>query len=380
MKILKQIESHYNALITNSDQDNDPFRIIIMGTAETGKLHLIKTVRNHLEEMARNYNTNAQSPVLVLAPTRVVAFNIHRITIYSALSIPIRSSNFDLDGERLKQLQKKLSNMKYFIFDEKSMIGHKILNIVDMRLRQAFPKHKNQPFGNCSIILVGDFDQLPLVLDEPIYLQISRHDLLSNDGVISYKQFREVYKLNIIQRQSGDSEEQRNFRDILLRMCDGESTEDDWRIFAIRFIDSPATLSLENKQFSDATYIFPRKADVDEFNFDKLRILNCPVARINIIHTCGNEACKADSDVAKDLEAQLLLARGTRVMLRANLWTELGLVNRSMGIIQEIIFEENQGPPSLPIAVLIEFDNYSGPAITTLEGKKLVPIPPIRYT
>jgi len=51
-----------------------------------------------------------------------------------------------------------------------------------------------------------------------------------------------------------------------------------------------------------------------------------------------------------------------------------------MGTVREIVFEENQGPPCLPKAVLIEFDNYTGPAITTTEGKKLVPIPPIRFT
>ena len=49
-----------------------------------------------------------------------------------------------------------------------------------------------------------------------------------------------------------------------------------------------------------------------------------------------------------------------------------------MEIIQEILFKEGQGPPSLPNAVLIEFGNYTGPAIVTSEGKKLVPIVPIR--
>ncbi|GBC49388.2 ATP-dependent DNA helicase PIF1-like [Rhizophagus irregularis DAOM 181602=DAOM 197198] len=69
------------------------------------------------------------------------------------------------------------------------------------------------------------------------------------------------------------------------------------------------------------------------------------------------DAPKADSNTEKDLEAHLLLARGARFILRANLWTDAG-----------------QGPQSLPNAVLIEFDNYTGPAITTLEGKKLVPM------
>jgi hypothetical protein len=89
---------------------------------------------------------------------------------------------------------------------------------------------------------------------------------------------------------------------------------------------------------------------------------------------------RVDPDLVKGLEAQLLLARGVRVMLRANLWTEVGLVNGSVGTIQEILFEENQYPLSLLIAVLIEFDNYSSLAIITEENRRLVPISPIRYS
>ncbi|PKB95962.1 hypothetical protein RhiirA5_242033, partial [Rhizophagus irregularis] len=92
----------------------------------------------------------------------------------------------------------------------------------------------------------------------------------------------------------------------------------------------------------------------------------------------GNEAKKADSDTAHGLEAQLLLARESRVMLTANLWTETGLVNGSMGTVKDILFKEDQGPPSLPIAVLVSFNSYKGPTITSLEGERVVPIAPIR--
>jgi len=101
---------------------------------------------------------------------------------------------------------------------------------------------------------------------------------------------------------------------------------------------------------------------------------------INAVHTGGTEACKADSDMAKGLEPKLFLARGARVMLRANLWTEVGLVNGSVGNVRDIVFDENQGPPCLPITVLVEFDNYAGPAIVSSEGERVVPIPPIRHT
>jgi hypothetical protein len=45
-----------------------------------------------------------------------------------------------------------------------------------------------------------------------------------------------------------------------------------------------------------------------------------------------------------------------------------------VGTIQEIVFEENKGPPSLPIAIMVEFDNYSGPAILTKDDKRLVSV------
>ncbi len=91
-----------------------------------------------------------------------------------------------------------------------------MLALIDLQLRQAFLEYQNHVFSGRSIILVGDFEQLPPVLDEPMYSQIPQHDTLSNDSITAYRQFQEVYKLDVIQRQSGDSDDQRNFRAILL--------------------------------------------------------------------------------------------------------------------------------------------------------------------
>jgi len=73
-----------------------------------------------------------------------------------------------------------------------------MLSLVDMRLHQAYSEQQKNAFGGCSIILVGDFGQLPLVLDEPMYSQITRRDALSNDGITAYRQFRKVYKLKVV--------------------------------------------------------------------------------------------------------------------------------------------------------------------------------------
>jgi len=53
-----------------------------------------------------------------------------------------------------------------------------------------------------------------------------------------------------------------------------------------------------------------------------------------------------------------------------------------MNIIQEIIFKENQFPPShsLPIAIMMEFDNYSDSAILAANRKKFILIVSVRHT
>ena len=150
-----------------------------------------------------------------------------------------------------------------------------------------------------------------------MYTNDISQDTLSNNGIASYKHFSKAYKLNIVQRQSGDSKEQQIFRDILLRMRDGECILNDWIILTTRFEDK---LSInERKEFSEAVHILTKWEDVDKINIEKLKALNRLIAKILAIHTGGREAKKANSDVAKGLDSQLLLAKGTRVMLIANI-------------------------------------------------------------
>jgi hypothetical protein len=373
-KIFKRIESHYQNVLAG--HQDEPLKIIVMGTAGTGKTYLIDAIRSRLQEMV---GTKSKSPVVVLAPTGVAAFNINGMTLHSGLSIPIINDekHLDINGERLKQLQDKLKDVRYVIIDEKSMIGRRMLASIDVRLRQAFPEHNAEPFGGKSVILLGDFGQLPPVLDYPMYSD-TKQDNLSNGGLAIYKQFKEVYKLETVQRQSGNSKEQREFRDILIRLRNGDSTIRDWRVLTTRAEDKLNTI--ERDRFSGALFILTKWAEVNAVNIDRLRSLNVPVAKIQAVHTGGNEAKRAEAETAHGLEASILLARGARVMLTVNLQTETGLVNGSMGTVEDIIFREGQGPPSLPIAVLVAFDNYKGPTIASLEGKRVVPIAPIRRT
>src|SRR4030095_1430489 len=72
MTIFKRIESHYSNFVRNHNKV-DPLRVIIMGTAGTGKSYLINAIRVRLQEMAIN-NGIKTSPMIVVAPTGVAAF------------------------------------------------------------------------------------------------------------------------------------------------------------------------------------------------------------------------------------------------------------------------------------------------------------------
>ena len=71
----------------------------------------------------------------------------------------------------LFRLERELADVKLIIIDEKSMMGRGIMEAIDRRLKQARPAARDQPFGGISIMIAGDFRQLPPVGDSPLFLR-----------------------------------------------------------------------------------------------------------------------------------------------------------------------------------------------------------------
>ena len=327
----KQLEV-YN-VIQNHMEGNDttPLRMIVSGTAGTGKSYLIHCIRLLLQDKVR-----------VVAPTGVAAFNIDGSTLHSLLSLPVKGDFKDLEGEHLNKLQHSLQNMEYLIIDEISMVGRKLFGQIDKRLRQVFPQHSCEILGGFSCLLFGDFGQLPPVMDLPLYTT-SISSPLSDIGANSYLSFNSAVVLDQIMRQSGDDPSQVLFRNILLRLRNCEVTEADWRILMTR---TPVQAS-DVSRFDDAIHLFPTIEAVVEHNVNKLHSCGHPIATIKAVHT-GPNALNASSDDAGGLQPAVCLAKGARIMLCANLWVEMGLVNGAMGTVQSVCYHEGGSPPNLP--------------------------------
>ena len=168
-------------------------------------------------------------------------------------------------------------------------------------------------------------------------------------------------------RQAGQDPEQVKFRDILLRLRDAKVTVADWNHLMTRTPTRVQHTSL----FSSALQLIPTVEAVVEY-VAQLLASGQPIATIKAVHT-GPNAAKAPADDAGGLEAVVCLAKSARVMLTNNLWVDVGLIHGAMGTVEAICYRTG-GPPDLPIAVMVRFDNYSGP--TFPDGT--VPITPLR--
>ena len=145
--------------------------IDVCGAAGTGKSYTVNAI---LQEAKR-----AGHRVQVMAPTGAAASQfVGAKTIHSCLKLTVCKKNKkegedehfeELSTDQATVLEHEMSDVKLIIIDEKSMMGKGRLSQIDSRLRQARPQARDKPFGGMSIIIAGDFKQLPPVFDPALY-------------------------------------------------------------------------------------------------------------------------------------------------------------------------------------------------------------------
>ena len=90
--------------------------------------------------------------------------------MHSAFGLKFGAECPNLLDKPLAQARTLLENLKLIIIDEVSMISAQMLHNVNKRLSQIFQTNElTEPFGNISIVLVGDLLQLPPVKGSTVF-------------------------------------------------------------------------------------------------------------------------------------------------------------------------------------------------------------------
>src|SRR3954469_4706934 len=126
--------------------------VLVVGRAGTGKTRLVHYLRERPggERQA------------VAAPTAIAALNAQAQTIHSFFKLPplLLDANALPNERRFGVLYRR---MKRLVIDEISMVRVDLIDAIDARLRSI--RGKDRPFGGVQIVMVGDFLQLPPVVE-----------------------------------------------------------------------------------------------------------------------------------------------------------------------------------------------------------------------
>lgn len=134
--------------------------VFIHGKPGTGKSSFIK----YIKEKHFPYSPYYYAKIAVLTPTGISALNVRGQTAFSCLQINPYDYFAPLEKQSLRWLRRRLSSITTFVINEISMVRADLLDAINLRLQQVFETDKL--FGGRQIILVGDFYQLPPVVED----------------------------------------------------------------------------------------------------------------------------------------------------------------------------------------------------------------------
>ncbi|XP_069962621.1 uncharacterized protein [Bactrocera oleae] len=296
--------------------------------------------------------------VVLTAASGKAAYLINGMTLHTAFSLPLNQYGGqmpELSSDIANQIRSKLMSVKLIIMDEVSMIGSRTFNLIDVRLRQI--TGINKPFGNISIIVVGDFMQLPPVRDRFVFQLPNNHeykDLFDRNPL--WDGFR-IYELTQIMRQKGEA----YFIKALNNLAVGKMTDEDIKLIKSR----------EVKNFNDvpqtAIRLFATNEKVNQYN--DMKISETPgtttitYAKDILLSKVSDITRKKTLDALKNkklsdtygLPYDIKLKEQIKYMVTLNIDIEDGFVNGACGTLKLITFNENTKEPEI---LWIEFLPY----------------------
>ncbi len=339
----------------------DPFFIHLTGSAGTGKSHLVRSIyqlaTRILQQAPADSDLDSGEVVLLTSYTGSAAFNIGGSTIHSLFSIPLNPPKEykPIKPPGLHEIERKLSKIKLLIIDEISFVDKNLLGWIHGRLKQVkkLLHSPHAPFGNTSVLAVGDFFQLAPIAKQMVCKKSPDTDYLWGIFVL--------YQLDEIIRQKGDT----NFAEMLNRMRvrvrDGKRLtpllEKDEKLLQSREIAyNPDSADYPH----DVYHLFSRWEDVDDHNALMLERICSEKRNIMAVDKKyqGGKVYVLESPQTIETPFQpreLNIGVGARAMLKMNLDVKDGLANSQIGTVTYI--HDGKLPNGQPECIYIKFDD-----------------------
>lgn len=337
----------------------------ISGGAGVGKSRLIKAiVQTLLRIFGRDAGEAGLPEIIVCAHTGKAAHNVGGMTIHHAFDLNFTCGRkgadklLPLNPNKLNSMRTKLAKLKFVIIDEISMVGSRQFTAVNERLNQITGIQDGRIFGDRSIIVVGDFNQLPPIKDRFVYESATNNEI--NELVTQnplWERFL-MFELIEIMRQKDDLV----FAEALNRLAVGKCTDADEELFKGRSF-TENSLPTDAKS---AIRLMYENVKVDNYNKDRAKQLRKKTdmyadskAKDQVIN-CTNERERARAlfDLpnkhhreTQGLPYELALQENVNYMVTSNISVEDGLFNGATGVLKYIL-KDQSGAPTI---VFLEF-------------------------
>ena len=232
--------------------------------------------------------------------------------------------------------------------DEISMVGSGMFNFLNLRLQQI--KGTNEPFGEISLVAVGDLFQLKPVFDKWIFKNSqSGYDEFATNF---WTEYFTLFELTEIMRQKDDKE----FAQLLNRLREGNHSVDDISILKQRLLN--VRPEKDNYPMNMA-HLFTTNASVDAHNSTLYTLSKADKAQIKAVDIIvggisddlkKQRKNKIPEDPTKTMGLYSLasVATAAKYDLTTNIDVTDGLTNGAECVIENIDYRvENSTRPSI---------------------------------
>jgi len=392
-----------------------PLRLIMTGTAGTGKSRTIKAaVRARcLRRVMGKFDAKAGRRVCVLAaPTGCASFQLKNgaTTVHRAFGVPVGFCGKAKNRQTVAfaRRQGRLRAAEVFIIDEFSMVGRQMMGKIVFKVRECLPG--SATLGGKDAVLSGDPKQAAPIGEEPMF-RYGRYEGkglnkprkgdapdgapsladLTRMGELLREEFQDVVILRNVHRICRAPEgmdaaaaaqyeaDADRFLEVTQGMANCTWTLQDHAWLARRnrsalsktpegrakleaFVEAPLLMDgkRQNRQGEDGS----TRLNQEEL-FRMAARTDKPVLGIPAFHGGYEQGSLPElmfDEDFKGLEAILMLCVGARVLLTNNLWVEAGLMNGALGTVRGFIWPEGGDPRAAsrelraPVCVVVEFD------------------------